>query len=119
MTFFGKMKEKLLEWLDLNPDLIASWAGGSVNDETVPLGQAYCIEILNDDHTPMDFVVYLLMTCCQIDKESAMHLMLEVHTNGFARIGHSSQENMESLAAHLNTEARGREYPLFVRAVLK
>jgi hypothetical protein len=61
----------------------------------------------------MEFVVLVVMTYFEMDKESAIQLMLEVHTNGFAKIGHSSREIMENFAVHLNVEARGREYPLF------
>jgi ATP-dependent Clp protease adaptor protein ClpS len=119
MKCFDKMKDQLLEWLNLKPDMIAPWTGGPLNDKSVPFEQAYCIELLNDDFTPMEFVVLVVMTYFEMDKESAIQLMLEVHTNGFAKIGHSSREIMESFAVHLNAEARRREYPLFVRSVLK
>lgn len=99
--------------------MVTPWLGGPINDENIPLEQAYCLEILNDDHTPMEFVIFFLMSCCEMDKESAMKKMLEIHDNGSAKIGHSSQSIMENLAIHLNTEARRLEQPLFVRAVLK
>ena len=107
-----------MEWLSPKSNMVATWLGGSINDENIPLEQAYCIEVLNDDHTPMEFVIFVLMSCCEMDKESAMKKMLEIHDSGFAIIGHSSQNIMENFAIHLNTEARRLEHPLFVRAVL-
>ena len=117
--FFDKIKDKLLNCLIPKPDIVTPWVGGSINNESIPLERAYCIEILNYDHTPMDFVIFVLMSHCKMDEESALKKMLEIHDNGFAKFEHSSQSIMENFAAHLNTEALRLEHPLFVRAVLK
>jgi ATP-dependent Clp protease adaptor protein ClpS len=77
---------------------------------------AYCLEILNDDFTPMEFVIMLLMRHCGLDHRRAVHLMLDVHMKGSAKIGRAREEAVEKLAEKMTAEARHFGHPLLVRA---
>jgi ATP-dependent Clp protease adaptor protein ClpS len=54
---------------------------GSAEDST------WSVSLLNDDHTPMDFVVDVIEKVFDIDLESARHLMLRVHNEGLPSAG--------------------------------
>jgi ATP-dependent Clp protease adapter protein ClpS len=54
---------------------------GSAEDST------WSVSLLNDDDTPMDFVVEVIEKVFDIDLESARHLMLRVHNEGAAECG--------------------------------
>ena len=47
-----------------------------------PAGFKTGVEILNDDKTPMDFVVHTLMKNLEIDQQQALAVMLNIHNNG-------------------------------------
>lgn len=47
----------------------------------------YRVVMHNDDFTPMDFVVEILMDIFRKDRLEAVHLMLKVHESGWAAVG--------------------------------
>jgi hypothetical protein len=50
-------------------------------------GSTWSVLLLNDDYTPMDFVVDVIERFFDMDRESARHLMLRVHNEGTAECG--------------------------------
>jgi ATP-dependent Clp protease adaptor protein ClpS len=72
----------------------------------------YKVIMLNDDYTPMEFVVETLETFFGMDREKATRVMLIVHTEGKATCGIFSRDVAETKAAQVNQFARDNEHPL-------
>lgn len=72
----------------------------------------YSVVILNDDYTPMDFVVDVLVRFFSLDIERATQVMLHVHTRGRGVCGVYSREVAESKVAQVNEYARLNQHPL-------
>jgi ATP-dependent Clp protease adaptor protein ClpS len=72
----------------------------------------YQVVMLNDDYTPMDFVVEVLEVFFSLDRESATRVMLQVHTEGKAVCGVYSKDVAETKAAQVNEYARECQHPL-------
>ncbi|MFV8782692.1 ATP-dependent Clp protease adapter ClpS [Microbulbifer sp. SA54] len=70
------------------------------------------VVMLNDDYTPMDFVVEALELFFYVDRERATQLMLQVHTKGKAICGVYTRDIAETKAAQVNQFARDHEHPL-------
>ncbi len=68
--------------------------------------------LLNDDFTPMDFVVEVLQTFFGMDRESATRVMLHVHTKGKGVCGVYTREIAETKVAQVNRFARENQHPL-------
>jgi len=68
--------------------------------------------ILNDDFTPMEFVVGMLITFFAMSQQKARHIMLEVHKQGKAICGTYSRDIAETKVAQVNSLARQYDYPL-------
>ncbi len=72
---------------------------------------------INDDFTPMDFVIDVLMGLFGHTQEVATELMLQVHHNGQAIVGTYIWEIAETKADQTTMLALSKEYPL--RVVIK
>lgn len=72
----------------------------------------YKVLILNDDYTPMDFVVYVLKTFFKHDDRSANKIMLDVHKQGSGVAGIYNFEVAETKALQVNQFAKNNKYPL-------
>ena len=72
----------------------------------------YRVVMLNDDYTPMEFVVETLQLFFSMDREKATRTMLTVHTEGKATCGVYSRDVAETKAAQVNQFARDNEHPL-------
>jgi ATP-dependent Clp protease adaptor protein ClpS len=72
----------------------------------------WSVFLLNDDATPMDFVVDVIEQVFDMDFESAKHLMLRVHNEGTAECGTYSREIAEGKAAQVMDFARKHRHPL-------
>ena len=72
----------------------------------------YSVFLLNDDYTPMDFVVDVLTRFFALDLERATQVMLHVHTRGRGVCGIYSREVAESKVAQVNEYARLNLHPL-------
>jgi len=70
--------------------------------------------LLNDDYTPMDFVVMVLRRYFRQDDAQARAIMLSVHQRGQGVAGVYTREVAESKAAQVVAHARQEEYPLEV-----
>lgn len=56
----------------------------------------YKVFLLNDDYTPMEFVVHVLERIFDLDRKDAEQLMLRVHNDGIAECGAYPREDAES-----------------------
>ena len=58
----------------------------------------YAVLMLNDDDTPMEFVVHVLERFFEVDREAAMRIMLDIHSNGIAERGRYGHEEKQVLS---------------------
>jgi ATP-dependent Clp protease adaptor protein ClpS len=72
----------------------------------------YQVLILNDDYTPMDFVVNVLQQFFNMDLEKATQVMLHVHTRGRGVCGVYTREVAESKVSQVNEYSRMSQHPL-------
>ena len=72
----------------------------------------YRVILLNDDYTPMEFVVAVLRKFFGMDVETATRVMLKVHTEGKGVCGVFPREIAETKAVQVNDFAREAEHPL-------
>ncbi|WP_370867365.1 ATP-dependent Clp protease adapter ClpS [Atopomonas sediminilitoris] len=72
----------------------------------------YKVLMLNDDYTPMDFVVEVLEQFFGKNREQATQIMLTVHTKGQAVCGIFSKDVAETKAMQVNQYARDSHHPL-------
>ena len=72
----------------------------------------YKVVILNDDFTPMDFVVEILQSFFSMSYDKATQVMLHVHTRGKGVCGVFSYEIAETKVVQVNEYSRQNEHPL-------
>ncbi|RIK86277.1 MAG: ATP-dependent Clp protease adapter ClpS [Hyphomicrobiales bacterium] len=72
----------------------------------------YRVLILNDDYTPMEFVVHVLERFFQKDREAATRIMLHVHNHGVGECGVYTYEVAETKVAQVMDFARQHQHPL-------
>ena len=68
--------------------------------------------LLNDDYTPMDFVIEVLQQHFAMSIEQATQVMLHVHTRGRGSCGVYTREVAETKVALVNEFARSNQHPL-------
>lgn len=72
----------------------------------------YKVILLNDDYTPMEFVVHILEFFFFMSRERAMVIMLQVHEQGKGVCGVFSREIAETKVAQVNDYSRQNQHPL-------
>ena len=72
----------------------------------------YRVILMNDDYTPMEFVVLILQRFFRKGHEEAVQIMLNVHTHGSGVCGVFTAEVAETKVRHVLTCARDNEHPL-------
>lgn len=72
----------------------------------------YKVYLLNDDYTPMDFVVQILETFFNKSHEEATRIMLHVHRHGSGLCGVYTREVAETKVAQVLAAARKAQHPL-------
>ena len=72
----------------------------------------YKVLMLNDDYTPMEFVVYVLERFFNMDSARAHDIMLIVHTKGVAVVGVYPFEVAETKVTQVMDCARSNQHPL-------
>ena len=72
----------------------------------------YRVMLLNDDYTPMEFVVQVLETFFNKSREEATRIMLHVHRRGVGVCGVYTYEVAETKVAQVTDAARRAQHPL-------
>ncbi len=72
----------------------------------------YKVLLLNDDYTPMEFVVHVLRSFFQMDTDEATRVMLHVHQKGFGVCGIFTYEVAETKVTQVMDFARKNDHPL-------
>ncbi|NBD95065.1 MAG: ATP-dependent Clp protease adapter ClpS [Gammaproteobacteria bacterium] len=72
----------------------------------------YKVVILNDDYTPMEFVVEVLQRFFSLSRDKATSVMLHVHTRGRGVAGIYTYEIAETKVVMVSDYAREHEHPL-------
>ncbi len=87
----------------------------SRSDDRVKEPPFFKVVLLNDDFTPMDFVVNLLMRFFNKTQEEATQVMLNVHQKGTGICGIYPREIAETKVMQVNRHARENGHPLRCR----
>ena len=72
----------------------------------------YKVLLLNDDFTPMEFVVHILERFFNIDHQQAVSIMLTIHQKGLAVVGVYPHEIAETKVAQVMEFSRKNQHPL-------
>ena len=72
----------------------------------------YTVLLLNDDFTPMDFVVLVLQKFFSMDRERAMQIMLKVHVEGRGVCGVYPRDIAATKVEQVAAFARENQHPL-------
>lgn len=72
----------------------------------------YKVVLLNDDYTPMEFVVHILEKFFAMHREKATQIMITVHTEGAATVGIFPKDIAETKSEQVNLYAREHNHPL-------
>jgi ATP-dependent Clp protease adaptor protein ClpS len=92
-----------------------------ITDESLALQEAkpklrrpplYKVLLLNDDYTPMEFVVHVLQDFFTMSNEKATQVMLHVHTRGVGVCGIFPRDIAETKVALVNQFSRENQHPL-------
>lgn len=72
----------------------------------------YKVMLLNDDFTPMEFVVHILENFFSMNREKATQIMLHVHTRGMGVCGIFPRDIAETKVELVNSYSRENRHPL-------
>ncbi len=81
-------------------------------DEELSEPSMYRVYLLNDDYTPMEFVVTILMTVFNLPEEESTRIMISVHKNGSGLCGVFTYEIAETKVATVHSLAEENGFPL-------
>ena len=108
-------QEKQVFLMAQTPDKLHEPQHGALVEEARPeiaRPPLYQVLLLNDDFTPMDFVVVVLETFFNMDRERATQVMLHVHTRGRGVCGVFTREVAETKVTQVNEFSRSHQHPL-------
>jgi ATP-dependent Clp protease adaptor protein ClpS len=106
----SKMTNRITASQDDNPD-----GDTSVVTKTKPKTAKppmYKVMLLNDDYTPMEFVVHVLERFFAINHQSSIEIMMTVHKKGAAVVGVFSHDIAETKVTQVMDLGRKHEHPL-------
>ncbi len=75
----------------------------------------YRVVVLNDDYTPMEFVVEILTLFFGLSEEQATQVMMQVHVQGRASVGWYTRDVAETKAMQVIEYAQKNQHPLMCR----
>ncbi len=109
----------IVDW-HLNPRLSVDDAGheddGDIAVQTAPpqlkRPPLYAVVLMNDDYTPMDFVIEILQQYFAMNLDQATQVMLTVHYEGKGVAGVYPRDIAETKANQVNNYARSQGHPL-------
>jgi ATP-dependent Clp protease adaptor protein ClpS len=79
---------------------------------TIKRPPLYKVVLINDDYTPMEFVVHVLENFFKMNREKATRIMLQVHTRGKGVCGVFTRDIAETKVYQVNEYSRANEHPL-------
>ena len=97
------------------PDQRTEHGPGLAVEETRPEAvrpPLFQVVLLNDDFTPMDFVIVVLESFFNMERERATQVMLHVHTRGKGVCGVFTREVAETKVTQVNEFSRTHQHPL-------
>jgi ATP-dependent Clp protease adapter protein ClpS len=83
----------------------------------VPPNFVHGLEVLNDNRTPMQFVVTMLRTHAGLSYNDAIRTMLRIHNRGGALLATASLVEAQRIAAAISEASAHERHPLVCRAV--
>ena len=89
--------------------------GALLAEETKPKVKRppmYKVVLVNDDYTPMEFVVHVLERFFAMERETATRIMLHVHTRGKGICGVFTRDVAETKVTQVNDYSREHQHPL-------
>ena len=98
-----------------NIDSISENELGSVvleKDPEVKEPPSYQVVLINDDYTPMEFVVFVLQTVFGHNHQKSTEIMMTVHTKGRGVCGIFSKEIAEMMSHEVNELSKNHHHPL-------
>lgn len=111
----GKQQNLLLTLSMDGDDESPHYEGGLAIEEVKPELKPppmYKVILLNDDYTPMEFVVEILESFFNMGREKATQVMLAVHTHGKGVCGIFTRDIAETKASQVNQYSREHQHPL-------
>ncbi|MDC0213356.1 ATP-dependent Clp protease adapter ClpS [Gammaproteobacteria bacterium] len=72
----------------------------------------YKVILMNDDYTPMEFVIHILENFFSLEREKATQIMLKVHTEGSAVVGIFPKDIAETKSEQVNNYSQENSHPL-------
>jgi len=115
MTVGGLHRQEILAMAERKQGDQDTGVRSSVITQTKPKTQKpsmYRVLLLNDDYTPMEFVVYVLEQFFNKSREDATRIMLHVHQHGVGVCGVFTYEVAETKVAQVVDTARRHQHPL-------
>lgn len=82
------------------------------NKSTTKEPPMYSVIILNDDYTPFEFVVHILMDVFSMSRAKAISTMLKAHNTGVANCGAFTKDIAETKSNQVNEISSSYGYPL-------
>ena len=82
------------------------------NKPTTKKPSMYKVILLNDDYTPMEFVVYVIQKCFNKNQDEATQIMLNVHKKGIGICGVYTYEVAEAKSKSVIDFAKQNQHPL-------
>ena len=84
----------------------------ALEDPELKRPSMFKVILLNDDYTPMEFVVHILENFFGMNREKATQIMLVVHSEGSAVVGIYPRDIAETKSEQVNTYAQENNHPL-------
>jgi ATP-dependent Clp protease adaptor protein ClpS len=84
----------------------------AVDHRIAPPPPLYKVLLLNDDYTPMEFVVKVLESIFSLSREQATRVMLKVHNEGVGVAGVYPRDIAETKVHQVKEYARSQQHPL-------
>ena len=91
---------------------MAEAQSNTISKSKIEFPERFNVILLNDDYTPMEFVVYVLQVFFGFDGDKAQQIMLAVHTHGKGVCGIFTREVAETKSAQINNFAKENGHPL-------
>lgn len=93
-------------------DIIERLPATQAAEPALQVPRKYKVLLLNDDYTPMEFVVEVLVSFFNLNEEVATRVMLQIHNQGKGLCGVYTRDIAETKVALVNDYAKNNDHPL-------